>query len=182
MPEQNPHEWQPIETAPQNGTPFLCSNGHEMQVLNQPKGYALGRWIKVGREWEGHIVRFDTPTHWMPLPEFPGETPVDENMPMETYRLETHIQELSERYWRARWHSGIDFLVYRECIKPDTEKTTRGGHFYIDPLTRLEILRLALLGGNWVQWDDATRKTLPIPLDKWRKKYKKWALKDEKLG
>ena len=64
-------EWQPMDTAPNNGRRFLCWNGEEMQILNQPKGHALGRWSKVGREWRGASVRFKNPTHWMELPTAP---------------------------------------------------------------------------------------------------------------
>ena len=66
-------EWQPIETAPKNGNPFICWNGKEMLILNQPKGCSLGRWEKSGKNWFGGFIRFDNPTHWMPLPP-PPET------------------------------------------------------------------------------------------------------------
>lgn len=64
-------DWKPIKTAPINGQPFLCWNGEEMQILNQPKGHSLGRWKKLGRKWYGAVVRFDNPTHWKPLPSPP---------------------------------------------------------------------------------------------------------------
>lgn len=60
-------EWQPIATAPQDGKPFLCWNGEEMMVLNQPKDCALGTWHLISGKWCGHIVRFNHPTHWRPL-------------------------------------------------------------------------------------------------------------------
>jgi hypothetical protein len=65
-------EWQPIETAPTNGKQFICWNGEEMLILNKPKGHALGRWEKISKKWTGSFVRFDNPTHWMPLPPPPN--------------------------------------------------------------------------------------------------------------
>jgi hypothetical protein len=57
-------EWQPIETAPKDGTPFLC--------IHPPMQAEVAHW-------EDGLVRlnFDmsvteiSATHWMPLPEPP---------------------------------------------------------------------------------------------------------------
>jgi hypothetical protein len=36
--------WLPIETAPTDGTKFLAFDGKTLYVINQPDGYAPGRW------------------------------------------------------------------------------------------------------------------------------------------
>ena len=58
--------WQPIETAPKDGTAFLACwlglGGQPFEVVN---------WDDEANEWIafGHAV--DRPTHWMPLPPLP---------------------------------------------------------------------------------------------------------------
>lgn len=61
-------EWQPIETAPKDGTSVLVVGAY---------GYVLmARWKEMTRvpsRWESYglgAIRFE-PTHWMPLPEPP---------------------------------------------------------------------------------------------------------------
>lgn len=85
-------EWQTIETAPKDGTPFLaytpskiereyiaayiCDNyalcvwnhGAWCAVEAEDNGYAGGEMTGWCEDWE--LVRID-PTHWMPLPEPP---------------------------------------------------------------------------------------------------------------
>lgn len=69
-------EWQPIETAPNDGTFFLAvsvDDPVDVRAVNQPDGCALGVWRKSAHfngEYCGVAVMF-TPTHWMPLPEAP---------------------------------------------------------------------------------------------------------------
>ena len=65
-------EWQPWETRPRDGRQFICWNGKEMGIFNEPPKCALGRWTKIGKHWSGYFERFYNPTHWMPLPEFPS--------------------------------------------------------------------------------------------------------------
>ena len=64
-------EWQPIETAPKDGTVFrvLIPGLHPM-VANKPEGHALGVWSKNDKgEWTGHALNFgDSATGWMHLP------------------------------------------------------------------------------------------------------------------
>jgi hypothetical protein len=63
--------WQPIESAPRDGTPFLGYDGSEMTVVQWTKWGEIGYWTLLvcgayaeDGEW--------TPTHWMPLP-YPPE-------------------------------------------------------------------------------------------------------------
>lgn len=64
-------EWQPIETAPRDGTELLVS-GFE---FDEPRE---GRWVccaeYVNREWvEKSGLSLYPPTHWMPLPPPPSD-------------------------------------------------------------------------------------------------------------
>lgn len=64
-------EWQPIETAPQDGTPvlgFWKGDGRHVDERN----YALtlferGTWLDA----LDSSVEYGDPNHWMPLPEPP---------------------------------------------------------------------------------------------------------------
>lgn len=74
-------EWQPIETAPRDGTEFIALS---------PKGVSRCKWADV--DWDEHPLGrvykwwinpddefwfedgpHDAPTHWMPLPNPPKE-------------------------------------------------------------------------------------------------------------
>jgi hypothetical protein len=70
-------EWQPIETAPRDGTSvllFATQNPHDMvdykgaQVLSGYWCQLDEAWCSTGSTWTGP---FYDPTHWMPLPEPP---------------------------------------------------------------------------------------------------------------
>ncbi|WP_424441089.1 DUF551 domain-containing protein [Parvibaculum sp.] len=65
-------EWQPIETAPKDGTKILLTGPHD----------ANGRYMEVCGYWKDRfpVTWMDghgEPTHWMPLPA-PPEKPHDE--------------------------------------------------------------------------------------------------------
>jgi hypothetical protein len=83
-------EWQPIETAPKDGTSILIAGGtfdtNDEAYGNMPfEGVSIARWrlSMIGDHWQGedcqaHDVWYvHKPTHWMPLPSRPtkGETP-----------------------------------------------------------------------------------------------------------
>ena len=59
-------EWQPIETAPNDGTEILTIDGK----------YCSVRYWGMGEDgddaWQPRI-RGSFPTHWMPLPEPPAQ-------------------------------------------------------------------------------------------------------------
>lgn len=71
MPSPAAPGWQPIATAPKDGTPIIAyqpggkyCNGHEY-----PACVGLSHWYGDG--WEGPYNPRDFPTHWMPLPAPP---------------------------------------------------------------------------------------------------------------
>ena len=72
--------WQPIETAPKDGTRIMvycprlgvnCSaNWNDDKYARKPRPY----WTHMGEYlWGKTMVREDQPTHWMPMPEAPAE-------------------------------------------------------------------------------------------------------------
>jgi hypothetical protein len=73
------NDWQPIETAPKDGTPVLIaecgqlSNGIDHWYIDTAINcYELDvRERDVWTEREGSKVVCDSPTHWMPLPKPP---------------------------------------------------------------------------------------------------------------
>lgn len=63
-------EWQPIETAPKDGTAVLCFWTRSVYV--DGRAYAIaqchsGTWVSV----DDDEVEYWEPTHWMPLPPPP---------------------------------------------------------------------------------------------------------------
>ena len=68
-------EWQPIETAPKDGTRILVSCVYEVE--GQTHSYEWADWWGWDDEWEGwldfpsQIPAPVPPTHWMPLPAPP---------------------------------------------------------------------------------------------------------------
>lgn len=74
-------EWQPIETAPKDGTLLLLWEQYESEPF-------IGSWYAFRSEWEASRTHYDTDgnayvidrvyspgvTHWMPLPAAPAAT------------------------------------------------------------------------------------------------------------
>jgi len=61
--------WQPIETAPKDGTLALIV---QQRSASPFFGYFVAYWN--GDEWKFHTEGFvRDPTHWMPLPSPPKE-------------------------------------------------------------------------------------------------------------
>lgn len=77
--------WQPIETAPKDGTWVLLAGGEcdgdegdaQRIVTGQYTDYLNGR--KTEWHWQfcwydgGYYGNYEDPTHWMPLPEPPNK-------------------------------------------------------------------------------------------------------------
>jgi hypothetical protein len=67
--DKAPSGWQPIETAPRDGTLILMWIEHTIDIKGGPM---IGGWHKkIGFS----ASRFDVPTHWMPLPPPPESEP-----------------------------------------------------------------------------------------------------------
>ena len=63
-------EWQPIETAPQDGTTVLaCCQGMRWHQVLFWMDDAGDDWTS---EWMNMAGKSYSPTHWMPLPEPPS--------------------------------------------------------------------------------------------------------------
>jgi hypothetical protein len=65
-------EWQPIESAPWDGTYVFVSDGSDIWIssrLRSPRR-AHGYESPIGYDW--YVVKVgQIPTHWMPLPGLP---------------------------------------------------------------------------------------------------------------
>lgn len=82
-------DWQPIDTAPKDGTVILLAGGTwgDDELADAPRVMAA-RWYKTNRGnycWNAceaeagySIFPYKNPTHWMPLPEPPENTPATE--------------------------------------------------------------------------------------------------------
>ena len=76
-------EWQPIETAPKDGTPVLFANYDAMCLLTGAPHVWAGRYDKLGGEDDELMMHECSyaatnengdPTHWMPLPNPPKDS------------------------------------------------------------------------------------------------------------
>ena len=63
-----PSEWQPIDTAPKDGTRVLL--WLVPTAIAMPFGWRGGRWMG-----DDYPLNMAEPSHWMPMPEPPKETP-----------------------------------------------------------------------------------------------------------
>jgi hypothetical protein len=69
------NSWQPIDTAPKDGTEILLLTGHGMKIgawyddfySKKPKPY----W--TWWDYSKIIMRRNQPTHWQPLPKMPSD-------------------------------------------------------------------------------------------------------------
>ena len=68
-------EWQPIETAPKDGTQvLLLAKGPPECPRFQVQGAFIRRYtMPIRGVWESVGRTIETPTHWMPLPTLPKQ-------------------------------------------------------------------------------------------------------------
>ena len=71
-----PTGWQPIKTAPKDGSFYLAFGEGKTWTQNQPNGCYPGEWYfsESRGEWRGYSLT-DESTHWMPLPTQPKDAP-----------------------------------------------------------------------------------------------------------
>lgn len=71
--------WQPIDTAPKDGNALLLNIGWPWPIMGMWND-CQKEWVcaypqcnVVGGQWNDTYFEneYDTPTHWMPLPELP---------------------------------------------------------------------------------------------------------------
>lgn len=63
-------EWQPIETAPRDGTEVLLWTGDDVEI-----GYHAGGPLMAPHQWLTRDGVRVVATHWMPQPPPPTENP-----------------------------------------------------------------------------------------------------------
>lgn len=93
-------EWQPISSAPKDGTNILLSNGDQVaegQWISDPgyirerrdvEGYYIGQDEYDGFEgWMDYDGGMPNPTHWMPLPQAPNPPIVGDDRDTKTIDL-----------------------------------------------------------------------------------------------
>lgn len=76
------NEWQPIETAPRDGTSILLYlPNNDRRTVREAwwsipyEGAPTGYWTTPhGPTGRGYIILQDAPSHWMPLPAPPGSS------------------------------------------------------------------------------------------------------------
>jgi len=77
--EKNQYKWQPIETAPKDGTVILVINGEEEGHYTSSFQIGTASWDRSysGYYWLSNAccdgVSYYIPTHWMPLPNPPQQ-------------------------------------------------------------------------------------------------------------
>ena len=62
-------DWQPIETAPRDGTSVLLMTGLKDWLDNDVPSVG---WYSKMHGWVGHGASGNIPTNWMPLPTPPS--------------------------------------------------------------------------------------------------------------
>ncbi len=65
--------WQPIETAPKDGTQVLVWSGQEFAVVEYYQDKDGTSFWEIGHTPGARCFAAIALTHWMPLPEPPGE-------------------------------------------------------------------------------------------------------------
>jgi hypothetical protein len=77
--QRAPGAWQPIETAPKDGTPVLVArvggnwSDEWPEIASWMKdGYGPGYWTNGAHDGYGDAEPPLEPTHWMPLPAMPN--------------------------------------------------------------------------------------------------------------
>lgn len=67
--------WQPIATAPADGSFFIATDGNGFKVLNHPPKHYMGVWIwnEQRKQWSGAVDTSIDPTHWTQILALPKD-------------------------------------------------------------------------------------------------------------
>lgn len=72
----NNQSWNPIETAPKDGTPLLCyAKTESVNPFITIGWYEDHRWYMIDSMSHEFGFRATQPSHWIPLPKAPKENP-----------------------------------------------------------------------------------------------------------
>ena len=148
----NRMEWQPIETAPKDGTPILIWDG-EIQYVCAWVQRTPGDWRWF--EFDGEFYHSYKPTHWMPLPEPPLADHPRPTTPVVDHA--TRIAELEAEV--AKWKAGVELEAKIstgleaevERLKGAIDSIIKSAdHFASAPLEPGESVSNRLLGVKWI--------------------------------
>lgn len=64
------NDWQPIETAPKDGT-WIFGYENRIGMNDKYAAHEVMRWSKRTMLWRSSADKICEPTHWQPLPEPP---------------------------------------------------------------------------------------------------------------
>ena len=127
-------EWQPIETAPKDGTPILGFADGKQAIVEWLEYWKLcvwGSFADDGKWW---------PTHWMPLPPPPGECMTDR----ELLELAAKAAGIVDAQWEEMRGWGETRYGYSEAMWSDSLYDSNGSGYW-NPLTDDgDALRLAV--------------------------------------
>lgn len=71
-------DWQPIDTAPKDGSWILLTGGKDAQGWDHDEPQppmVVAQWASYAECWQfawydsGYYGEYDQPTHWLPLPQ-----------------------------------------------------------------------------------------------------------------
>ncbi len=68
-------DWYPIETAPKDGTEIIYSGKYEGAAWVSVGRWTDQGWYDINIDSSDHYGHAEYPTHWMPLPQPPAESP-----------------------------------------------------------------------------------------------------------
>ena len=132
-------EWQPIETAPTDGTSVIIATeqgdfGQAEFHRSQFEPFHLdGGWFwmsEYGQYWiHKKMQRCGEPTHWMPLPEPPKDSPMtDANTKPKWQPNETAPEDKPRRYLNKE-RKELEQIIQRQ---PKAEQDYNRGKFLPD--------------------------------------------------
>lgn len=102
-------EWQPIETAPRDGTRFLFTNGRIMST-----GFYINGHTFAADSWQGE--RNTVPSHWMPLPNPPDATTPEPSPAGETQSDHVLVPLEDLNYMLQYWNGNANEMAMKDAL------------------------------------------------------------------